>query len=235
MIDLTLSFIQTLTQWDTQIFLWFNGFHCDYADNLMELLSGRFVWIPLYVSLAVVLFRNFHWKVASTFLALAVVLLIINDQTCSSVIRNAVGRLRPSNLDNPISPLVHVVDGYRGGPFGFPSAHSTNSWGLAFFVIYTMRRRLMTLAMVLWAMLVCYSRMYLGVHYFGDLLVGMLLGLVDASLVYYVFQRFLPDMSRAMRSQPLPRLQAALPLIVFGAELFIMFTLAFFVDPAHGI
>lgn len=224
-----------LVEWDTSVFLWFNSLHFDYADNLMEFLSGRFVWIPLYASLAVVLFRHFHWKIAAMFMVLAVVLLVINDQTCSSVIRNAVGRLRPSNPDNPISPLVHVVDDYRGGRYGFPSAHSTNSWGLAFFVAFTLRRRVLTLTMSCWAVLVCYSRMYLGVHYFGDLLVGMLLGGLNAAVVYGLFRLFAPRMAIILRCQWMSLRQAALPTMVLCAELVIMLCLALFVDPAHGI
>jgi undecaprenyl-diphosphatase len=101
-----------------------------------------------------------------------------------------VARLRPSNLQNPISDVVHVVNGYRGGNYSFPSAHAANSWGLAIFITMLFRNRWLSISMILWALLTCYSRMYLGVHYFGDLLIGMLIGCLGACIVYLLLTRF---------------------------------------------
>lgn len=235
MIELTLSALQTLIDWDTQALLWINGMHCDYADNLMEMISGRFVWIPLYVSLAVMMFRHFDRRIAAACIVAAVILLVLDDQICSSVVRRAVGRLRPANPDNPISPLVHIVDGYRGGPFGFPSAHSTNSWGLAFLMTYVFRRHLIAWPMALWAVLMCYSRMYLGVHYPGDLLAGMLLGMMLSTMVYCLFAWIYPAAVIELRSRPLRRHEIGLPAMVLAAELLLMAAGAIFIDPPYGI
>ncbi|MBM6992857.1 MAG: phosphatase PAP2 family protein [Prevotella sp.] len=235
MTSLAINIWQNLNAWDTAILLWVNGWHCNYADNLMEMWSGHFVWIPLYIALTVLMFLHFHWKIALVGLLMAIVLLFIDDQVCSSVIRHTVGRLRPSNLDNPISPLIHVVDGYRGGTYGFPSAHATNSWGLAFLMIFTFRRRLLSLTMVVWCLLVCYSRMYLGVHYFGDICAGTLLGMVHAAIIYYIFRRLFPSMAEAFRTKNLNLVQVGLPTFVFLGELVLMLLLAFFVDPPRGI
>ena len=105
----------------------------------------------------------------------------------ASLIRPVVARLRPANLDNPLSAMVHVVDGYRGGAYGFPSSHAANTAGLTFFVIQVFRKRAMLWLMVGWMLLVCYSRMYLGVHFLGDILVGIIIGAVIGTLMARVF------------------------------------------------
>lgn len=228
MTDLLLStFLQTLKALDTSVFLAVNGCHSDYWDNFMEMFSGRYIWLPLYLSIVYVMFRSFHWKVNVACLLVVALLIAINDQTSGSLLRSTVGRLRPANLDNPISPMVHIVDGYRGGRYGFPSAHAANCWGLAFFMYYVFRRHLLTFTLMVWAVVTCWSRMYLGVHYFGDILVGMLLGLASASLVYYVFQRSLHRVTETFKPYQLDAPQMYVPVIVFWSEMALMLILAF--------
>ena len=155
----------------------------------MWLCSRKFEWIPFYLSILYVLFRNFNWRVVLYSLVAMGVILLLTDAVSSHFIRPVVARLRPSNLENPISEMIHIVDNHRGGRYGFPSSHASNSWGLVFFVGLLLRRRVLTTFLACSALLLCYSRLYLGVHYPGDLLAGMLLGAVVASLVYYVFWR----------------------------------------------
>jgi undecaprenyl-diphosphatase len=165
----------------------------------MRLYSEKVIWIPFYLSFAPVVFRHWKWQTGLTFFVLAVLLLAVNDQLCSSVIRPAVCRLRPSNLANPVSDMVHIVDGYRGGRYGFPSAHSTNSWGLTIFVILIFRNKRLSVSMVLWATIMCYTRMYLGVHYFGDVFVGFILGTINATIFYLLFKRFSPNVCESFK------------------------------------
>lgn len=186
-----IELIHQLEQLDTQIFLFFNGFHNGYWDYFMMIYSDRFVWIPFYASFLFVMIKNFPAKVVLTTLVVISLIILFCDQTASGLLKPLVGRLRPSNLDNPISPMVHVVQGYRGGRFGFPSSHAANSWSMAFFAMYLVRRSKLTLFLSLWALLTCYSRMYLGVHYFGDVVVGTIIGFIYATIHYYIFQHFL--------------------------------------------
>lgn len=175
---------------DEQLLLLVNGNHAPFWDYFMALYSDRFVWIPLYVAIFYLLLRVMSWRMALLGLAVCGLIILFCDQTTSHLIRPYVMRLRPSQLDNPLSAYVHIVDGYRGGRFSFPSAHSANTWGLTFFVFFLFRKRILTGFMFFWAVLTCYSRMYLGVHYPTDLLVGMCIGLVGASVAYYLFQRY---------------------------------------------
>lgn len=82
----------------------------------------------------------------------------------------------PSNPANPLSEMVHIVGGYRGGSYGFPSCHAANSFALASFLTLLFANRKLSLFIFAWAVLNSYSRVYLGVHYPGDLLVGAIIG-----------------------------------------------------------
>lgn len=185
-----LSMLKTM---DTMVFLTVNSHHNAYFDSVMWLVSGKLIWVPMYVSLFFVLLKNYSYKVVFAILLAIGVVILFTDSFTAQVIRPWVCRLRPSNLDNPMSSMVHVVDGYRGGAYGFPSNHASNTWGLAFFITFLFRRYKLTFFFFLWALLVCYSRMYLGVHYFGDLLIGGLLALAGASTVFYVFRKVSGD------------------------------------------
>ncbi len=189
MVELYLDISQWLVEGDSSILLAVNGMHSSYFDTFMWLCSRKFEWIPFYLSILYVLFRNFNWRVVLYSLVAMGVILLLTDAVSSHFIRPVVARLRPSNLENPISEMIHIVDNHRGGRYGFPSSHASNSWGLVFFVGLLLRRRVLTTFLACWALLLCYSRLYLGVHYPGDLLAGMMLGAVVASLVYYVFWR----------------------------------------------
>ena len=189
MLLLSINIFQTLLDLDRDVFLTINSCHNAYWDNFMVLCSDRRVWVPFYLSFVYMMFRNFPLRVnIICFLVIAMV-ITFSDQITSTFIRPWIGRLRPANQQSPIAHLVHIVDGYRGGNFSFPSAHAANHWAFTFFIIYLFRRHVLSAFMVFWALVVCYSRLYLGVHYPLDILSGMLLGFIGASGIYYLFQR----------------------------------------------
>lgn len=168
--------IEFLNGIDTQVFLWFNGHHSPFFDIFMKLFTGRFIWIPMYTAIALMMWRAAGWSKFMFYILGAGLAEAITDQLCASYIRPAVERLRPSNLENALSQFTYIVGGYRGGSYGFPSCHAANSFALASFVALLVRRRPFVLFILGWAVLNSYSRLYLGVHYPGDLLVGSVIG-----------------------------------------------------------
>ena len=128
--------LETLQQLDQQLLLTLNGLHSPYWDSFMWLFTGRFIWIPMYATILYILCKNFNVYV-TLLTAVAIALTITYaDQLCATWISPAVDRLRPSNLNNPLSEFVHIVNGKRGGSYGFPSCHASNSFGLAFFLLF---------------------------------------------------------------------------------------------------
>lgn len=193
--------INELANIDQTIFLFLNGMHTTFGDYFMSVFTGKWIWVPMYASILYVLLRNFNWKVVLGCLIAIALTITFADQVCATLIRPMVERLRPSNPDNPISDLVHIVNGRRGGSYGFPSCHASNSFGLAFFLVFLFRQRRLSLFICLWATLNCYTRIYLGVHYPGDLLAGTVVGLCGAGLMYYLLRKVTKAINFKVASQ----------------------------------
>jgi undecaprenyl-diphosphatase len=179
--------LQALNQLDTTIFLYLNSLHSPFFDRLMWLASDMFVWIPLYLWFLWLLHRNYprHFWL----LLMAIALMILASDQLSRMFKDSVARYRPSH-DPSIQLLVHTVNGYVGGAYGFFSGHATNSFAVAAFMI-TMLKRLYKYIIPLalsYAVLVSYSRIYLGVHYPIDVITGAITGSLigwGASMAYF--------------------------------------------------
>lgn len=186
------DFLKGLLLWlihiDERLLLIVNNAHSPFFDSVMWLISDRWVWVPFYIFLAYLLFRRMSWKRAALCLVAIGLVIFATDQTCATLIRPEFERLRPANLDNPLSSLVHVVNGYRGGRYGFPSCHAANTFALAVYMSLVFRNWRFTVAMILWACIVSYSRMYLGVHYLGDIISGAIVGSLYACLFHYIWK-----------------------------------------------
>lgn len=175
---MTATILEPLLRLDDSIFLLLNGLNTPYWDSVNMLLTGKWVWVPMYASLAAALVATRRIKVAAVLVVAVLLMIAITDYGIASLLRPYLGRLRPSHPENPLSVIVHNVDGYRGGTFGFPSCHGANSFALAMFMALTARRQLFGWFIFIWAAIHSYTRLYLGVHYPGDLLVGALLGVL---------------------------------------------------------
>lgn len=175
-----IDFINTL---DTKVFLELNQLHAPFWDYFMSAFSGKVIWVPMYATVAYLMFKNLSWKVALSFLIAIALIIALSDMTCAKVIRPFAERLRPANIENPISHMVHIVENYRGGAYGFPSCHAANSFAFVTFLAMIIKNRLLLAFAFSWAVVNCYSRIYLGVHYTGDIIVGALVGSIIAWLV----------------------------------------------------
>lgn len=177
--------MEALQQFDASIFTTINSWHALYFDNFMALVTVIATWLPMILMLLYMMYTKKGWrKMLGLLLAVAVVILIA-DQVSASIIKPAVARLRPSR--NPdLQATIHLVNGYRGGKFGFVSSHAANCFGIALLLAFLFKNRAFTCMMVAWATLMCYSRIYLGVHYPGDIFCGAILGVAAAAIVYYL-------------------------------------------------
>lgn len=179
--------IEKLELIDRSIFLFINGLHAPFFDKLMWFVSGKLSWIPLYLLLLFFLIKKEkkHWWLIILALAL---LITLADQTSVKLFKETFQRYRPChNLE--IQHLVHKVNNKCGGTFGFVSSHATNVFALASFISLVFRKNYVTIGMLIWAALVSYSRIYLGVHYPADVSAGALLGMLCGLLIYFGYSK----------------------------------------------
>lgn len=180
--------LQHLLQFDEKITLALNGSDSLFWDGVAKTATSTVTWIPLAaVLLYVVIHNNNVKKVWLILLAMAVCVLIA-DQTASGIFKPMVERFRPAQ-DPYLMYQIDIVDGYRGGKYGFFSSHASNTFALATFVSLLIRHSALVWAVYSWALLNCWTRVYLGVHYFGELLVGSIFGAIVGFVVYWAFCR----------------------------------------------
>lgn len=180
-----MEFIQTLAGIDTKLFLTLNGVHNSFFDFIMYWISQVWVWAPLYLGVLYFIIRKFKSPQVFWMILILVLALVLSDQI-SSLIKNAVLRWRPSR-DSSLQGLVHTVNEYVGGRYGFVSAHSANTLSFALLTSFFFKNRIYTSLIFIWSISVSYSRIYLGVHYPGDVLGGWILGLSVAFLLYFIY------------------------------------------------
>ena len=167
---------------DTDALLAVNGLHDMFQDALWWMVSAK--WSSLLLVLALIwIFVHQNRRHALLVLAMIAIAILIADQVSSGLIKHLVERLRPTH-DPSLGDAVHIVNGYRGGMYGFVSSHAANSFAVATFIALLMRHRLVTCSLFAWAALQCYSRVYLGVHYPGDILGGVIVGVLAGWLVW---------------------------------------------------
>lgn len=204
--------MEELIQLDKQLLLMVNGSDSLFLDYLVMTLTNAKTWIPLYIALFyVVLKANNTVRDILLVLAAAGLCVLLAGTVDDMLVKPTVARWRPGR-DPEIGLLVDTVDGYRGGKYGFFSAHASNTFSIALFFSLLMRRRLFVLAMLAYSLLNCWTRLYLGVHYPGDITVGLLWGALVGYSVYRLHRRYAAPVSY---SEPL----CDVPIAVFALTL----------------
>jgi undecaprenyl-diphosphatase len=182
---------------DRNFFLLLNGLNIPFLDKPMWYISGTVLWLPFYAFLIYLLISKYK-KNAWMLIPMLVLLIFLSDSISSGIIKNLVMRLRPSH-EPMLAGLVHLVtkpngDLYRGGLYGFVSSHAANTFAAATFVGLLIRKQWLSIVLIFWALLVSYSRIYLGVHYPGDILGGIIVGTVCgfgvSQLFNYIFYKY---------------------------------------------
>ena len=192
--------LEQLLHIDTEILLAINGWHAPWADTLMWIISAKTTWIPLYLLLIGLLVWRYRqpaptpikWlqKVPACVVMIVVIGLAVGaaDFIASGILKDWVARPRPSRVPE-LEGMLHLVNGYKSGQYGFVSSHAANTMAVALLFSLIWRNKIATVGLMLWVAANCYSRMYLGVHYPTDILGGLIVGSLVAVGGYWLLGR----------------------------------------------
>lgn len=177
--------LEFLEQLDIKWMLFLNGINSPFWDTVMWYISATLTWAPLYAVILFFVFKKMKWEGVIA-LAFFILLIVMADQSSVKLFKNVFERLRPCH--NPdIKDLIHIVNGKCGGKFGFVSSHATNTFALAMFTSLFFRIKWVSYSIFIWAIIVSYSRIYLGVHFPFDVLGGAGLGILVGFVTYKLY------------------------------------------------
>lgn len=184
-----MSFLDKIEQLDQDLLVWINANNSPFFDDVMWGISSKWFGLPFYLLVALFLFRKFGIK--DTIIALLVIgaSIGLSDLISTELFKNVIQRYRPTHHLG-LKNQLHIVNDYRGGMYGFVSSHAANMMAFAVGSILFLRTRWLNILLVVFAIMVAYSRVYLGVHYPLDVCVGADLGAVIAIVLYYFSNKY---------------------------------------------
>jgi undecaprenyl-diphosphatase len=176
-----------LIEWDKELLQYLNSLHADWLDPVMMLFTQTLFWLPLYALLVFLMIRTYGKASWIPLLGIALTIFLA-DRITSGLMKPYFMRFRPSR-EPSLQGLLHLVNGYTGGLYGFASSHAANTLGTATFFWLLLRERYSWIWLLfVWALVMTYTRIYLGVHYPGDILVGGLIGIACGWIGFKLFQ-----------------------------------------------
>jgi len=178
--------LEKILEYERGAFLWLNGSHNTFWDSFMWLYTGQIVWIPVLLFFIFLLFYKKNWKEPLLIVLSIALVIALCDQISSHICKPFFMRFRPTHHPDFMN-IVHTVNNYRGGDYGFISGHAANSFGFATFVLLLFRNRMFTISILVWSTLMVYTRIYLGVHFISDIIAGIIVGLILGFVIYKLF------------------------------------------------
>lgn len=191
--------INAIIDFDKSLLLAINGSDSIFWDGCMKIYTTISIWIPLMLILLYILVKNNSFKDFLLLLLFVAAVVGLTDTISSGICKPFFERWRPTH-DPELMYLVDVVDGIRGKDYGFTSSHAANSFGIATFLILLVRNRVLTISLIFWASMNAFTRMYLGVHYPGDILAGTIIGVV-VGWSFYSLYRYLTNLQKSNTSR----------------------------------
>jgi undecaprenyl-diphosphatase len=185
--------LEQLIEWDKAAFLALNGAHTEALDGFMWYVSQMATWLPVYIVLLYLLYKKYPAKYFVYVISAIALTMFFTDYMAATFVKQTVQRWRPSHEPALQGLVHHVIDSkgqlYKGGSFGFFSNHASNFFGVVTLFLLLMKpvRKWIAVLLFAWALLIGYSRIYLGVHYPGDIMVGAIYGMLIAWCVSRLF------------------------------------------------
>lgn len=177
--------MEKLAELDRELFLYLNNLGTERWDWLWIAISDKWMAIPLYALLLYLIFRKFGWKPTIITMVVVTLLITATDQL-ANLFKHGFERPRPCRQEGVMEYARYVAE--RCGRYGYFSAHAANSTGVAVFLSLLFKRHYpkLVIFLIFWAIVVSYSRIYLGVHYPGDVITGMIIGVLFGYLFYHL-------------------------------------------------
>ena len=179
--------LDKILPYEEKLFFLINGTNSYFLDNTMWLFSDLKIWIPIALVLIINLIYKTSWIKSLSILVAITVVFVLCDQFSSHLIKPLFERARPTHYPG-IMESVRTLNGYTGGRYGFISGHAANSFGFAMFTLLLFRNRYYTIVILIWAALISYSRVYLGVHFISDITAGAISGIIIGTIIYKIYQ-----------------------------------------------